>query len=143
VASRPHGSRNSPAYERRNARARSLGYRSYYDYRIHGNGSIPPAAAAATGEARQRLRGHRSAADLRRAIREGTTVSIAGHSERDSNGQYRWLELSVLSPDGSERTYRLTGKQLQKQQLGRLVGELDHKGAAFAPTPSFDLRRLG
>lgn len=132
----------SAAYERRNARARALGYQSYYDYRAHNHGKAPPGAARPSGETLARLRGHRSAADLTRAVRTGSLVSVLGHSERDPvSGTYKWVDIVVVDPRGRERSYRLRGSQLEQAKLRRLVADLEERGAVLSPTPSLDLRR--
>lgn len=127
----------SQAWDKRNAAARALGYRNYYDYRIHGYGRRPAAAPVDTYN-RDRLRGHRSRADLLRQADEGALVTYNG-SERNPDGTYRWVELAVIDVDGRERIYRLSGQQLTRDALRALVDQLVDAGAILTPTKSLDL----
>src|SRR6266542_1984867 len=101
----------SPAWERRNARAQARGYASYYDYRAHEYGRRPPSAPRARGARLAHLRGHRSGADLSRALRSGrvelVNVIQLGPDE---------YEVLTTWGDGSQRTYRVKGKQLDQVQ---------------------------
>lgn len=133
----------SPAYERRNQRARAAGYRSYYDYRAHDNGRLPPDVAPIKGERLGRLRGHRSAADLERSVKTGSLVMVVNHSERDpSSGQYTWVEVVTVDPSGRERSFRLRGPQLRRRQLERTVTRVERRGGVLSPSPSLDIRRF-
>lgn len=132
----------SPAWNARNARAQAAGYRNYYDYRAHDYGRIPPAGEPLRGEPLSRARGHRSAADLARAVQEGAVVMVGGHSERGKDGRYTWVDLVLVRPDGSERVYRLRGKQITEQHLQQLADRIDQAGGVVSPSPSLDLRRL-
>lgn len=133
----------SPAYERRNQRARALGYRSYYDYRAHDNGRLPPDAAPVKGERLGRLRGHRSATDLVRSVKTGSLVMVVNHSERDaSTGQYTWVEVVTVDPSGRERSFRLRGPQLRRRRLERTVTRIERRGGVLSPSPSLDIRRF-
>ena len=68
--------------KRDNARARKLGYRSYYDFRLHGSGRVPPSKAvpadrrALRGHSLDRWRKHGDAAKMLRAITPGVTISL-------------------------------------------------------------------
>ena len=136
-------SRLSPGYEARNARARAEGYRNDYDRRIHNHGRIPASSPAPTGEARSRLRGHRSSADLERAKLDGALVSITDHSGRDNKGRYKWVEVTVVDARGKQRTFRLTGKQLQPERLGATIAAVQGAGGFLSPSPSLDLASYG
>lgn len=131
--------RLSPAYVARNLRAQALGYRNYYDYRIHGHGTVPPDRPAPTGETRQRLRGHRGPADLLRTNLDGALLTVTDHSERDSQGRYRWVELTVVDARGRQRTYRLSGRSLQGDRLQRTISAAQAAGGVLSPSPSLDL----
>ena len=133
--------RLSPAYAARNARARAAGYKSYYDFRVHNHGAIPPSQPAPTGEARSRLRGHRSAEDLRKSALDGAMITVTDHSGRDNKGRYKWVELTVIDAKGVQRTYRLSGKQLKPEFLRKLIEDVQAGGAVLSPSPSLDLRR--
>jgi hypothetical protein len=131
----------SPAYQRRNARARALGYRSYYDYRAHGNGARPPSAPKLSGEKLRQARGHASAADLRRASLDGALVTTIGEG-RKADGSYERLRVIVVDLDGRQREYVLRGKQARQRQLRQTVAAIDAAGAVFSPSPSLDLQTM-
>lgn len=131
----------SPRQTRANARAQSLGYRNYYDYRIHGYGLIP-AAERISGEQLARARGHRSAADLERAVGPGDVVSVWTYGPRDKEGRYKWVDVLLLDANGGERIYRLRGKQITARNLDRLARTIDLRGAVVSPAPSLDIRTL-
>lgn len=131
----------SPAYERRNARARSLGYRSYYDYRAHGNGARPPTAPKLQGEKLRQARGHASAADLRRASLDGALVTTIGEG-RKADGSYQRLRVIVVDLDGKQREYVLRGKQAEQRQLRKTIAAVSAGGAVFSPSPSLDLQNM-
>ena len=116
-------------YQRRNQRARALGYRSYYDYRVHDNGRIPPDRPALSGEARQRARGHRSERDLVGAVHGGSLVMSFGGT-RNRLGQWDRVDVIVVQPDGKEMTFVLRGKSLRRDRLEALLDVLESRGAA-------------
>lgn len=131
----------SPAYERRNARARALGYRSYYDYRAHGNGARPPSAPKLSGEKLRQARGHASASDLERAIKPGALVTTIGEG-RKADGSYQRLRVTVIGVDGQQREFVLRGKQAQARQLKKTIAAVSAGGAVFSPSPSLDLQQM-
>jgi hypothetical protein len=131
----------SPRQDRANARARAAGYRNAYDYRIHGYGRIP-ATERISGEQLARARGHRSAADLERAVGPGDVVSVWTYGPRDSEGRYKWVDVLLLTADGRERIYRLRGGQITARRLDQLAQTIDQKGAVVSPAPSLDIRTL-
>lgn len=129
-------------WARRNARAAQLGYRNFYDYRIHDYGRIPPGEPGATGETKQRLRGHRSRADLLRSLGPGDLISVFS-SERDTKtGRYKRVDLLVIDENGRQRSYRLGPRQLRQVDLDSLITQVEGAGAVFSPSPSLDIRRL-
>jgi hypothetical protein len=128
-------------YEGRNARARALGYKGYYDYRAHDNGRIPPSRARVTGDALAKARGHRSRADLIADSRDG--LLTVERTERDQKtGRITKVDLLLIDKDGKEKRYTLRRNQLTTKALARLVEDLDAQGVIFSPSPSLDLRRL-
>lgn len=131
----------SPAYERRNARARALGYKSYYDYRAHGNGARAPEAPRLSGEKLRQARGHASAADLERANLDGALVTTIGEGRR-ADGSYQRLRVTVVDIDGRQREYVLRGKQAEARQLRRTIATVAGSGAVFSPSPSLDLQQM-
>lgn len=128
-------------WQRRNAAAQARGYRNYYDYRVHRFGKIPPGQPPVAGEEKQRLRGHRSRADLVRTLGPGDLISVAGGARDPDTGRYDWVEILVIDADGREQMYRLRREHLIGEQLESLVTDLEGKGAVFSPSPSLDLRR--
>jgi len=141
---RPAGSgSSSSAYQRRNERARSLGYRNYYDYRIHNHGRLPPSAAAPTGADRARLRGHRATEDLLRTLRPGDVIVVPEGLQsipKDARGRYSKIEVLVLREDG--RSERFTIRRATYDRVTRILERMAASGAMFSPAPSLDLRRL-
>lgn len=131
----------SSRWQARNARARSLGYKNYYDYRAHGFGAQPPAAPRASGEQLARLRGHRSAADLDRLVARGQVELVkVDPGERDPRtGQWKRGDLIVTLSDGRELTFRLKGAQLTKRRMRKLRRDLIAGGAQVLDSPSLDL----
>lgn len=136
------GPGGSSAYQRRNARARALGYRNYYHYRTAENGKRPPSAPRLRGQELKRARGHAAGGDFLREIKEGELVLVDDYKRDKKTGQYVWVDLKVLDAKSRERIYRLRGKQLKIAFLRKLVDELDKKGAVISPNASFDLRKL-
>lgn len=122
--------------EQRNRLAQAKGYTSYYDYRAHDNGRLPPGSPGLRGEALGRARGHRSLSDfLRSGSREGVLVFTDNKGPRNAKGQYQWVDLKVVTPEGQERVYRLRGKQASRANLKRAVKELSAAGAVIAAGP--------
>jgi hypothetical protein len=141
----PPNSGGSSAYQRRNARAQALGYRNYYDYRIHSHGRRPPSEAPPPpGSAeRSRLRGHRGSADLVRSLKPGDVIVVPDglpDVTRDAKGRYQKIEVMVLRDDGS--TDRFTIRRRTYEQMAALLEKMAAKGAMFSPSPSLDLRRI-
>ena len=99
----------SAAWEGRNARARALGYRNYYDYRVHNFGRIPAGESAPTGEERQRLRGHRGAADVESVLRSGD-VELVNVIRVDGLD----FLLIVTTSDGRTREFRVPEAKVDK-----------------------------
>jgi hypothetical protein len=126
------------AYARRNARARALGFTSYYDQRVR-KGRL--SAPRPTGAALRRLRGHASGRDLLATARDGDVV-IASMGGRDANGKYHHVDITLLGSDGGDLEFTLRGPQMKTSYLKQLVADLEAKGVAFSPAPSLDLRRI-
>ncbi len=132
----------SRSYAKRNERARALGYRSYYDYRIHAHGKIPPDQPAPTGNTRARLRGHRSLSDLKQDLKPGTLVTVQSTDRDPRTGRLKRADVLTVDEKGRQRTYRLTGAQLTVARINSLADVVERKGAVFSPSPSLDLRRV-
>ena len=118
------------AWAKRNAAARKAGYTSYYDYRAHGFGKRAPSEPRFTGEQLARLRGHRSQADLSRAVKAGKVeLVIIDPGKRDpKTGRYRDARAVVTMDDGSERSYWLRGGQIGGAAGRRLATRLVDAG---------------
>ncbi len=119
-------------YARRQRKARSLGFGSYYERRTSG---VPVGARA-------RARGHRGRADFLGSLREGDLIlcDITGVRLRPS-GRYDVIWKTVIPADGGpEREYALRN-QTRASLLAAIEAEVD-AGVIFSPSPSMDQRRL-
>lgn len=133
----------SPSQAKRNENARTLGYRNYYDYRIHNHGRIPPSSPAPRGEARERLRGHRGPADLLERLTPGSHVTVHGWERDAATGRYRVVELDLLDDETGQHTiFKLRGYHLKRANLREFVEQLQAAGASLAAGGSLDVRRL-
>lgn len=121
------------AWQKRNARARALGYRNYYDYRAHDYGSRPPSDPAAKGETLARLRGHRGSRDLERDLRSGRVIAMNPlRPDRDpTSGKVRSQPIEVVYSDGSSRVFTLRGASLDPDKIADL--EAAATGAGMPP----------
>lgn len=127
-------------YKRRQARARALGYESYYARRVRKG--APPSAPKPSGAALRRARGHAAGRDLARSSRDGDLL-IASLGGRDLQGRYHRVDVTVIPADGGdEREFTLRGSQLSPEYLQRLVDDLERRGVIFSPSPSLDLRQI-
>ena len=137
------------AYERRNQRARELGYRNYYDYRLHKNGRIPPGPLTLSPAERARRRGHRGRNDFLRSLGEGDLILLPygissvefDESARDGEGAYAEIvKLVIDAQTGDEREYVL--RNMTRAELIETIYAEQERGAVFSPAPSLDQRRL-
>lgn len=137
------------AYDKRNARAQQLGYRNYYDYRLHDNGRLPPGPLRLSVPERARRRGHRGRLDFLRSLGEGDLIllpyglSSVEFDEDARDGEGAYLEVTKLvidAEDGSEREYVL--RNLTRDEMVETIEEEQRRGAIFSPAPSLDQRRL-
>lgn len=98
----------SAAWERRNARARALGYRNYYDYRAHHYGQRPASQPAARGPSLRRLRGHAGRADAAALLGAGKVDMVnVVQTEYDPPE----MEVNMMLTNGKTRVFRLRGQQ--------------------------------
>lgn len=118
------------AWERRNERARALGYRNWYDYRVHDYGRLPPDWEPLKGEPRQIAAGKRGQDRLMRQIGSGNVEMIAlfPTGERDAEGKWTEADLILVMSDGDQKGYRLRGKQLSHDNLQRIKDAIDDAG---------------
>lgn len=126
-------------YARRQARARELGFESYYARRVRAG--LPPSAPAPRGETLRRRRGHAAGGDLRAVARDGDLL-IASLGGRRKDGRFTRVDITLIQADGGEREFVLRGRQLRKDYLLRLVADLEARGVIFSPAPSLDLRQI-
>jgi hypothetical protein len=140
---------NTPAYERRDARARALGYENYYDYRLHDNGRLPPGPIEMSPAERARRRGHRGRLDFLRSLGEGDLIimpyglSSVEFDDDARGGEGAYVEIVKLVIDGdtgADRTYIL--RNLTRDELADTIEEEERRGVIFSPAPSLDQRRL-
>lgn len=118
--------------ERRNARAQALGYRNYYDYRVHDNGRISPDQPALTGADLARARGHRGYRDFIINVAPGDNVSLDDVGPRNALGQYQWVDVSVADGiTGDETVYRIRGRRIS--DLIDSIEDLEDEGVTFSP----------
>lgn len=136
-------------YERRNARAQALGYRNYYDYRLHFNGRVPPGPINVTPAERRQRRGHRGRADFLASLREGDLIILPrglssvefDEDARDGEGAYIEVEKLVIhARSGRESTWVL--RNLTRDEMIDTIFREQQRGAVFSPAPSLDQRRL-
>lgn len=139
----------SPAYAKRNQRAQALGYTSYYDYRLHDNGRLPPGPVVVSREERARRRGHRGTTDFLRSLGEGDLIImplgissiIFDENARGGVGAYEEIVKTVVyATSGRERTFAL--RNITRAELIATIKEEQRRGAIFSPSPSLDQRRL-
>ena len=102
------GKRKKPltAAEKQNARAQALGYRNYYDYRIHDYGKRPPGEPVDPAT-RAKKAGARSEAAFRRTLKRpsriyGIREVLLGPT---SGGQYSVLRFLVTYTNADMRTF--------------------------------------
>jgi hypothetical protein len=128
----------SVSWQKRNARARALGFRNYYDYRAHGYGQ---SRERLTGEALAKLRGHRSAADLEGLLRRGRVATMIQEpiGERDPQGRYGSVKITVQLANGDQRSFTLRGRQLRARQLDPLRQAAIAGGVDVYLNPSLDV----
>lgn len=146
----PPSRSRSAAWERRDAAARAKGYASYYDYRLHDSGRLPPGPLGAlSAEERARRRGHRGRKDFLASLSEGDLIvmpfglsSIVFDPDARS-GQGAYLEIVktvIYAATGKERTFTL--RNLTRAELVATIEAEQAKGVVFSPSPSLDQRRL-
>lgn len=148
----PHRRRKpplSPAYRRRNERARSLGYASYYDYRIHDSGRIPAGKPPVPKGKRADVRGHGSGGrGFLQRLHEGDLImlselisDIETYVGRDGVERLRDYSKIVVPEDGGPTRHHRFRRQT-RAELRDLIEAETARGATFSLAPSLDQRRL-
>lgn len=143
------GAPRSERTARDNARARRLGYKDYYDFRLHDYGRVPPGPIKLSPAERARRRGHRGRADFLASLGEGDLIILPygissvefNEDARDGEGAYvEIVKLVIDAETGDEREYVL--RNLTRDELIETIYEEESRGAVFSPSPSLDQRRL-
>lgn len=116
----------SSSWDKRNARAQALGYRNYYDYRVHDNGRIAPERRPLRGERLTRARGHRGAADFRTLLQSGrvdllTMIDV----ERNAAGQVTAIHVQTITAEGKIQSWRLTGDAADPRRFVAIIEGID------------------
>lgn len=132
----------------RNRRARALGYKSYYDYRIHDNGRIPPGRPPIPKGERADIRGHGSGSrGFLRKLGEGDLIMLSDlisavetYVDRRGVERFRDYEKTVVPDRG--RRWKWTFRRQTREELRQLIIDEQAKGATFTLAPSLDQRRL-
>lgn len=140
---RPSRRKVSQAYARRNKAARAKGYDSYYDFRAHDNGRIPPGQPRLQGQQLARARGHAAAQDMLDYIRPLSLIILLSHPATITvtNGVYSPIVKQVdRGGNGIFRTFTLRG--LTRKALLDLIREEESRGGVFSPAPSLDQREI-
>jgi hypothetical protein len=126
-------------YEVRNARAVAEGYKSDYDRRVHGYGTIAPGVPV-TSEMREAGRGHRSLADLNSLLGTGRAEYVSPTGiERGADGTFKTIHVAVFTRDGRQHDFYLRGRQASEANLKRLRSTLDDGGIEYLDAPSLDV----
>ena len=86
-------------------------------------------------------RGHASAKDLERAVQPGALVTTIGE-DRQADGTFRVLRVTVIGVDGRQRDFVLRGAQAKGRQLKKTIANVSAAGAVFSPAPSLDLQLM-
>ena len=116
----------SEAWQARNARARALGYESYYDYRMHDFGRIAADQPRLSGERGAALRGHRGYGDLTSLLASGRASGIVGSgANRGADGRFQRYDVYVTLRGGSQQFFTLRGGDASAYALGYLVDLAD------------------
>lgn len=139
----PGGAPRSTRTARDNARARALGYRDYYDFRLHDSGRIPPEVEIPQG-GRSRARGHRGTADFLRTLRSGDIIIVPnGLASIELDEKDRYKRIDKLLIDGETgRAETFTLRRITRKRMRDLIHAEAARGAIWSPAPSLDQRRL-
>lgn len=138
--------KHASAWQRRNEQARALGYRNYYDYRVHGYGDQPPGPIRISEAVRAERRGHSEEAfrAFVRNLEPGDEVMLADHIRfvEKQGTRYGPIEFQVIPEDPERDVEIVKMPPMTRAALADLVAELDAQGAVLTPVPSLDVRRL-
>lgn len=123
----------APGYwQKRNARAKALGYRNYYDYRAHDNGRIPPERPALKGPELARARGHASAADLSTLLRRKRVEMLSVVATIDNRERLRVDALATLD-NGQTMEFQLRERELAR--VRSVIDETDPEAVLLIGSP--------
>ena len=132
-------------WQERNARARRLGYESYYDYRAHDYGRIPAGEPRQAGSALRLSRGHAGPADLERLLRSGQVAVLSQEpvGDRRADGTYTEVRVTAQLTDGRQARFRLRGHQLRRGgAIDDLRAAVTDAGTDIYSNPSLDVLML-
>lgn len=120
-------------WQARNERAQALGYRNYYDYRVHDYGRQPPGRPVDTS-IRQSTRGHAGLRELLAFIaqpRRNRIDFIAPiGQERGPDGRWKLIRVDVGIRGGRpDRHFYLRGRSISHDNLVMLRQAIAHPGA--------------
>lgn len=141
-------SKHSAEWQRRDEKARALGYQSYYDYRLHDYGRQPPGPLELTESERAERRGHVEEAATYRAflayLQPGDEVMLADHIRyvEKTGTRYGPIEFQVIPEDPERDVELFTVPALTHAAIADLIGELEDLDVVMTPVPSLDVRRL-
>ena len=125
----------APTRYDRNAEARELGFRNYYEVRIRGGitaarrGDITPSTPRPEGPELARTRGHREEYYLQilRSVERGSTIMVGtnlGNIDRNDAGD--WEDIPVVAIDSDMNEYEFTLRDMSDEELAWFIEELDN-----------------
>lgn len=124
---------------------RPLGYRSYYDYRLHGYGERP-ASEPISPQERRAFRGHAGLTELLHDINRASTVNgqrgpflaelnFRGQ-DRGPGGRWTVIRAHALIRGGGERYYYLRRSRASHQNLMLVKQAMSNPGALHRREPT-------
>lgn len=118
-------------YARRQERARTLGFESYYARRVRRG--APPSAPRPSGRELRAARGHAGFRDLLRELGDGDIIGIDGAaSTRDpTTGRWTNVKIHVIDVNGREHTY--TMRNVSDEKVQDLLDRIESVGAISSP----------
>lgn len=130
------------AYRRRNQRARTAGFSSYYDQRVR-RGQLTNERP--TGEALRTARGHAGRSGLLDYLQENDVVMLYRHvkdHERDAQGRWKVIEKIVHPDRPGRRERRFVLRNVSDRALRALIKAELERGAQMTLIPSLDQQKL-
>lgn len=138
----PRRKRISAAQQRRNARARALGFRNDYERRTRGK----PGAGKPSSEELRRRRGHPvGPEEFLDFIQPGDEVMLADHIskvDKTASGKFGTIRKLVVPKDVTRQPREFVIQNLTKATLRAMIQAEIAAGGELTPQPSLDQRRL-